>query len=78
MIVAAPPPEQPTSRVLVDLHPGDTIDFVGAQIISVQVVAKSGRAARLCIVAPRDVKIERSGARASDTSMAGFPSDSRG
>lgn len=75
MIDAPPRPDAvPTSRVLVELHPGDSLDFVGHSI-NVQVIAKSGRAARLCITAPRNMKIART---ASDTSMAGSLTETRG
>jgi sRNA-binding carbon storage regulator CsrA len=45
-------------RVYMDLQPGDSLSF-GQTGVTVEVVAKSGRAARLCITLPREVRIER-------------------
>ena len=54
----APAPKGELSRVLVDMQPGDSLTFTEAGI-TVRVIAKSGRSARLCVVAPRAMKIER-------------------
>lgn len=46
------------SRVLMDLRPGERLSFAG-EGIEVEVIAKSGRQARLCVTAPRRIKIEK-------------------
>lgn len=66
----APAPQGEISRVLFDLRPGEALVFNGAGI-TVRVIGKSGRSARLCIVAPRAMKICREQTNAADTSMAG-------
>lgn len=66
----APAPKGEVSRVLVDLQPGEALCFAEAGI-TVRVIAKSGRSTKLCVVAPRSLKIERQQVRALDTSMAG-------
>lgn len=58
-----------TSRVLVDLQPGERMTFAGAGI-TLALVQKSGRSARLCIIAPRSMKIDRERVPGADTSMA--------
>lgn len=58
------------SRMLVDLAPGEALDFKGAGI-RLEVIGKSGRCARLRITAPRSLKIEREPLAGVDTSMAG-------
>lgn len=45
-------------RVVMDLRAGESIAFAGTGI-AVTVVAKSGRATRLCVESPRDIMIER-------------------
>lgn len=41
-----------------DLAPGECVAFAGLDIV-VEMVAKSGRSARLCITAPKTVSIRR-------------------
>lgn len=48
----------PQSRLVVDLQVGERLVF-SDQSIEVQVVHKTGRAARLCITIPRHVRVER-------------------
>jgi hypothetical protein len=70
-VLKAPlPAKAEISRVLIDLQPGDALNFPGAGI-AVSMVSKSGRSARLCIVAPRSLKIERERANSLDTSIVG-------
>lgn len=54
----APPRVQDVSRVLMDLRPGDRLDFGGTGV-TIELVGKSGRQARLCVVAPRMLPIKR-------------------
>jgi sRNA-binding carbon storage regulator CsrA len=46
------------SRVSMDIRPGGAIVFAKLGI-EVTLVAKSGRQARLCVSAPRDVQVSR-------------------
>lgn len=64
--IAQPAPA--TGRVCMDLRPGDRLSFDGLGV-ELEVVAKSGRATRLQVVAPRDVTIRRVEARVFDPSM---------
>lgn len=59
-----------SSRVVMDLAPGENLAFLGLGI-RVEFIAKSGRHARLCVIAPKSVQIDRQTASAPDTSMAG-------
>jgi sRNA-binding carbon storage regulator CsrA len=68
-VLKAPPHVPDVSRVLMDLQPGESLTFPGSGI-TVSVVGKSGRSARLCIVAPRSVKIDRQRLQ-HDTSIVG-------
>lgn len=47
-----------SSRVWVDLKPGERMSFPGTGI-EIEFVAKSGRQARLCVTSPRAAQIER-------------------
>lgn len=47
-----------SGRVVMDLKPGESVEFVGTGV-RVALMAKSGRASRLCITSPRDVQIDR-------------------
>lgn len=58
------------SRVVIDMQPGERLRFGGTEI-EIAFVGKSGRSARLCIVAPKAVKIDRKTVDPADTSMAG-------
>lgn len=58
--MAAPKPD--TSRMTVDLLPGQRVDIGG---VSVEVLHKTGRHSRLRIHAPREVPIRRSGEQES-------------
>lgn len=49
--------EQGVSRKLIDIREGERIDLAG--VATVELVHKTGRAARLQISAPRDMKIEK-------------------
>lgn len=48
----------PQSRLVIDVQVGERLVF-SDPLIEVQVVHKTGRAARLCITVPRHVRIER-------------------
>lgn len=48
------------SRVHMNVEPGERLVF-GDTGIEVELVGKSGRVARVCVITPRDVSIERSG-----------------
>lgn len=48
-----------SSRVCIDLHPGERLIFPGTGI-EVEVVAKSGRNARLSVVLPRSTELRKS------------------
>lgn len=63
-----------TSRVHMDIAPGERIAFDGTGV-QVEFVAKSGRAARVVITTPRDVPITRSAGRSKH---AMIPSTDRG
>ena len=47
-----------TSRVCMDLQPGERVVFAGTGV-EIEVVSKSGRHARLRVISPRAVRIER-------------------
>lgn len=49
---------QQRGQVCMDLHPGERL-LLGDTGIEVEVVHKSGKAARLRVVAPRSVRIKR-------------------
>ena len=49
-----------TSRVVMDLQPGERVSFAGTGI-ELEFFAKSGRIARLCFITPKVVRIERRG-----------------
>lgn len=55
-VLSAPAAE--STRVLMDLTPGERVTFAGTGI-EIEVVAKSGRHARLCVISPKRVVIER-------------------
>jgi len=48
----------PVGRVVIDLAPGEHLTF-GDTGVEVSFIAKSGRAARLCITSPRSIEINR-------------------
>lgn len=47
-----------TTRTIWDVRPGEFLILDGKRIL-IELVEKSGKLARLCVTAPRDVKIER-------------------
>jgi len=47
------------SSLIVDVKPGEKISFPGADHVCVELIHKSGKAARLRVTAPRDVSIKR-------------------
>lgn len=47
--------------LVLDMRPGETLNLDGDRI-KVELLHKSGQLARLRVVAPHDVKIEKSGA----------------
>ena len=49
------------SSLIVDVKPGERISFPEADRVSVELLHKSGKAARLRVTAPRDVLIKREG-----------------
>lgn len=53
------------SRLAIDVEPGDTL--VLGNDIRIEVQHKNGRLARLVVVAPRSIKINREKARDRDT-----------
>jgi len=57
---------QPLSSLIVDVKPGERISFPGADRVSVELLHKSGKAARLRVTAPRDVEITRTEIDATD------------
>lgn len=63
----------PTSRVIMDLRPGEKISFAGTGVV-VEVVSKSGRASRLCVTSPRTVAITKEGISDRDAKHAMMPS----
>ena len=60
MLVEAAPVEASadTSRVCMDLEPGERVMFTGTGV-EIEVMSKSGRHARLRVISPRDVIIKR-------------------
>lgn len=64
-------------RVYMDLQPGERLAF-GDSGIQVEVVAKSGRASRLCITLPREVRIVRDAADESRTKHGTVNATERG
>lgn len=50
------------SKIHMDVEPGEIVRFGGLGV-EVQFVAKSGRCARLVVTTPREVAVERKGAR---------------
>jgi hypothetical protein len=48
-----------TSRMTVDIRPGDVVRFSPGTELSIELMRKSGNLARLKIIASRDVKIEK-------------------
>jgi sRNA-binding carbon storage regulator CsrA len=50
--------QQRVGRICMDLHPGERL-LIGDTGVEVEVVHKSGKAARLRVVAPRDMRISR-------------------
>lgn len=57
------------SCVVVEIRAGESLDFGNGEI-SVELIKKSGQQARLRIVAPNDIKIERKPALCNVASMA--------
>lgn len=62
--------EPTVTRTVWDVRPGDSLHLVGEGAVTVELVDKSGRLARLKVTAPRDVKISKAGAPRVGTSMA--------
>ena len=47
------------SSLTIDVHPGESLRFSSGAEVSIELLHKSGQAARLRVTAPRDVKIEK-------------------
>lgn len=54
---------QKSSSLIIDIRPGESLSVSG---ITVELVQKSGRLARLRVTAPRDMKIEKKDADAKN------------
>lgn len=52
-------PDPALSSLIVDVKPGERILFPCADHVSVELIHKSGKSARLRVTAPREVKIEK-------------------
>lgn len=50
----------PVSQLTLEMHPGEQVMLDGGRI-SVELIAKSGKVARLRVTAPREMSIEREG-----------------
>ena len=58
------------SSLIVDVRPGDRLSISSGSEITVELVKKSGQLARLRVVAPRDVVIEKKSVDPLVASMA--------
>ena len=54
-----------TSNLTIDIRPGERLVLAG--LVSVELVQKSGRVARLRVVAPREVEIKKEFVEACDS-----------
>lgn len=51
--------EKETSSLTVDVRPGESLKLSSGSDVSIELLHKSGRSARLRVTAPREVKIEK-------------------
>ncbi len=61
-----------SSNLIMDLRPGERLAFNG--MVSVELIQKSGRVARLRVVAPREVSVKKEGKELDSTSRDVVPS----
>jgi hypothetical protein len=52
--------DSPTTRTVWDIRPGEQL-LIGGRKVSVELIHKSGQLARLQVIAPPDVSIEKGG-----------------
>lgn len=64
-------------HVFMDVRPGQVLEFAGTGV-RIEVISKSGRASRLRITLPQEVRIERFAAEDSRTKHGTMPSTARG
>lgn len=56
----------PASNLIIDMRPGERLAL--NELVSIELIQKSGRVARLRVVAPREVQVKKEGKVVAETS----------